>query len=108
VPDRYTRTAPRARDRAARDCEIELADRLDEQRELVGTRAYGSGQLGEEARDLLAFLGGGLRLTVVQLDDLERLDEQRLTRVRRIVDDSGNAAARGDLHREHGTSGAFG
>ena len=71
-------------------------------------RADGGRQLAQDPLDLLALGAGGLGLAVVQLDDLERLDEERLARARRVVDDARHAAARARLHREHGPAAALG
>ena len=52
------------------------------------------GQLAQDPLDLLALGARGLGEAVVQLDDRERLDEQRLPRARGVVDDARHAAAR--------------
>ena len=50
----------------------------------------------------------GLRLEVVEVDDVERLDEQRLAGVGGVVDDAGHAAPGARLHGEHGPAAALG
>ena len=64
-------------------------------------------EVPEDALGLLALLGGRLGLPVVELDDLERLDEKRLTRAGRVVDDAGKAAPRARLHGEHRPASAL-
>ena len=65
-------------------------------------------ELAQDPLDLLALGGGGLRLAVVEVDDVERLDEQRLARVGGVVDDAGHAAPGARLHGEHRPAAALG
>ncbi len=88
--------------------EVELRDRVDG-RGHVGRRCADlGGQGGEDARDLLALLARELAQPVVLLDERERLDEQRLTRARRVVDDPRHRASRIRANREHGPAAALG
>ena len=58
-------------------------------------------ELAQDPLDLLALGARRLGEPVVQLDDRERLDEERLPGAGRVVDDARHLAARGRLHREH-------
>ena len=62
----------------AREDPVELADGLDEPREVIRAPADGPSQLGEDPRGLVLFLADGLDEIVVRLDDLGGLDEERL------------------------------
>jgi len=62
----------------AREGPVELADGLDEPREVIRAPADGRGQLGEDPRGLVLFLADGLDEIVVRLHDLGGLDEERL------------------------------
>ena len=88
--------------------EVDLRGRLDERRERLRARPDRGRELAQDPLDLLALRAGGLGLAVVQLDDLERLDEERLARAGRVVDDPRHAAARARLHREHRAAAALG
>ena len=59
------------------------------------------GEVGEDSLGLLALGPRRLRLAVAELDDLERLDEERLARAGGVVDDALHAAPRARLQREH-------
>ena len=61
---------------------------LDGGSERARLLADGGRQLAEDPLDLLALGAGGFRLAVAELDDLERLDEERLARVRGVVHDA--------------------
>ena len=61
----------------------------------------GGGEVAEDAFRLVALGRGCLGLAVVQLDDLERLDEERLPGAGRVVDDALHAPARRRLQCEH-------
>ncbi len=91
-----------------RDGEVDRRCRLDERDKRGCVLADGGRQLAEDPLDLVALGGRGLRLAVRQLDDLQRLDEQGLSRARCVVDDAADAARRARLQREHGTSAALG
>ena len=71
--------------------EVDRAGRLDERVSSAARSPTVARQLAQDPLDLVALGGRGLGLAVVQLDDLERLDEERLPRARCVVDD---AAAR--------------
>ena len=70
--------------------------------------ADGGRQLAQDPLDLLALRARRLRLAVAELDDLERLDEERLARVGGVVDDARHAAARARLDGEHRPAAALG
>jgi hypothetical protein len=55
--------------------------------------ADGTRELAQDPLGLLALGAGGLRLAIRELDDLERLDEERLARVGAVMDDAGDAAS---------------
>ena len=96
------------REPSRRHREVELRDRVDG-RGHVGCRCTDlGGQGGEDARDLLAFLARELAQPVVLLDERERLDEQRLTRAGRVVDDPRHRASRICPYREHRPAAALG
>ena len=95
------RSPPAARDDAARDGEVDLAGRLDEGGDLLRGGSDAVRQLAQDPLDLLALCARGLGLHVVELDDLERLDEEGLARRGRVVDDAGDTATGARLHREH-------
>ena len=65
-------------------------------------------ELGQDARDLVALVALELAQAVGELDDRERLDEQRLARVAGVVDDAGHGAARARAHGDDGPSAALG
>ena len=65
-------------------------------------------QLGEDPLRLVARRGGHLRPVDSRLDDRERLDEQRLSGARRVVDDPRHARALGGANREHRATAALG
>ena len=56
---------------------------------------------------LLALGARSLRLPVAELDDRERLDEQRLPAVGDVVDDPRHVAPGACLDREHGAAAAL-
>ena len=88
VRDLDRRAAPAARDGAERDREIDPAGGLDGVRERVRLLADRGRQLAQDPLGLLPLGAGRLRLAVAELDDLERLDEERLARVGGVVDDA--------------------
>ncbi len=88
--------------------EVEVCDRVDGRGHVARRGADLRGQGGEDARDLLALLARKLAQSVVLLDERERLDEQRLTRARGVVDDPRNRAPRIRANREHGPPAALG
>ncbi len=102
------RARPRARERATSEREVECAGRLDERLQSIRLRGDDRRELTENALDLVAGIGRRLREPVVQLDDRERLDEQRLSRARRVMDDTGDLRACRCTNREHGTAAALG
>ena len=65
-------------------------------------------ELGQDARDLVALLALELAQPVRQLDDRERLDEQRLPGVAGVVHDPRHGAARAGAHGDHGPPAALG
>ncbi len=65
-------------------------------------------ELGEDARDLVTLVALELAQPVGQLDDRERLDEQRLPGVARVVDDPRHGAARARAHGDHRATAALG
>ena len=78
----------------AREGPVELADGIHQAVQVVDPRSHRGGQLGENARDLVLFLAGRLDEVVVDVDDVLRLDEERLTALRAVVDDAAHAAPR--------------
>ena len=92
---------PRPREGSARDRQVDRTARLDERDEIGGPEADSRRELAQDPRHLLALGRGRLREPVRELDHLERLDEQRLARVRDVVDDPLHAASRARLDREH-------
>src|SRR6185312_23009 len=67
------RPTPRARDRAARNREVDRSGRLDERLEYVGPLADRARELAQDALGLLALLARDLRVPVVQLHHVEGL-----------------------------------
>ena len=108
VGDRHLGAAPAARDDSARDREVDRGRRLDERDERVCTRADRRRQLAQDAQHLLALGARHLGVLVRHLDELERLDEDRLAGVGDVVDDPRHAAARARAHREDGPAAALG
>ena len=84
------------------------ARRLDRGGEERRRLADGGRELPQDPLDLLALRARRLRLAVRELDDVERLDEERLAGVGRVVDDPGHAPAGARLHRQHGPAAAEG
>ena len=81
--------------------EVELGEGAERLAQRPGVRADQRRQLVEDALDLR--LLGGLRLAprVAELDDDQRLDEQRLAAARRVVDDALDPALRLGPDRHH-------
>ncbi len=100
--------APAPRERAACECEVDGGQHLDGMVQLVRVRSDMTRELGEDARDLVALVALELAQPVRQLDDRERLDEQRLPGVARVVDDPGHRAARARAHGDHRATAALG
>src|SRR5215217_9733663 len=100
------RPRPCPRDVGAREDEIELRGRLDQCVEWLGARAHGGGERAQDPFGLLALRASRFGEPVVELDHGERLDENRLPRARRIVDDAGHLAARARLDGEYRPPGA--
>ena len=65
-------------------------------------------ELGQDARDLVALVALELAQPVGELDDRERLDEQRLARVAGVVDDARHGAACARAHGDDGPAAALG
>ena len=88
--------------RAAREHEIEVRQRLDGGDDVGSRDAHQRGQLGQDPLHLVAL--GHLQLAdrVLGLDDRERLDEQRLPGSRRVVHDAGDGRAARGLHGRTG------
>ena len=101
------RAVPAAGQGPAGEHDVERSCRLDERRQRVCPRAGRRGEVAEDALGLLALGARGLGLAVAQLDDLERLDEERLPRAGRVVDDPLHAAACARLEREHRPAAAL-
>ena len=78
------------REPRARLDDVELGRDVDRPLELVGPRAEGVGQREQDAADLLGLLLLERDDLVVDLDGLERLDEQARAAGRAAVDDAGN------------------
>src|SRR5262249_36167274 len=95
------RTAPAPREDAARDGEVDRTGRLDQRIDGAGVLADSGRKVAEDALDLLALRRGCFRLAVAELDDLERLDEERLPGAGRVVDDPLHTAPRARLEGEH-------
>ena len=104
----HRRAAPAPRDDAAGEHQVDLRDSPHQDANVLGALADRRRQLPEDPIDLLPLRTGRLGLAVAQLDDLERLDEERLARARRVVDDAGHGAARARLDGEHGPAAALG
>ncbi len=100
--------APAPRKRSACECEIDRGGRVDEHLERVRPGPDERRELGQDALDLLALGARGLGELVVQLDDRERLDEQRLPGARRVVDDPADLVPRAQLDRQHGPAATVG
>ena len=106
---RLDRTAaPAARERARGQREVDLGERLDGAVELAGVAPDVAGELGEDARDLVALVAFELAQAVRQLDDRERLDEQRLAGVARVMDDARHGGAGARAHGDDGPAAALG
>ncbi len=99
--------APAARERAAGEREVDVGEHLDGVRELVRVVADLARELGQDARDLVALVALELAQPVGQLDDRERLDEQRLPRVAGVVDDPRHGATGTRAHGDHGPPAAL-
>ena len=108
VGDRHLGAAPAARDDPARDREVDRRRRLDERDDRVRARADRRRQLAQDAQHLLALGARHLGVLVRHLDELERLDEDRLAGVGDVVDDPRHAAARARAHGEDGPAAALG
>ena len=100
--------APGPREPAARERQVERAGRLDEHVQRVGLRRDGRRELAEDALDLLARVRRSLGQAVVQLDDGERLDEERLPGARRVVHHSRHLRTSRRANGEHGPAAALG
>ncbi len=106
--DRHFGAAPAARERPARECEVDCTERLDEGRERTGLlRDYG-GERAEDPLRLVTLGAGRLGQAVVPLDDREGLDEERLARAGGVVDDAGHARPGRGPHGEHRPAAAPG
>ena len=86
---------------SARGCLVEDRDGFDVVLQRGSAASDGSGELVQDPLLLLqrARLGDGE--LVPELDELLRLDEQRLSRIRRVVDDPGQVRSMFRSHREH-------
>ena len=87
--------------------EVDVGEHLDGVLQLVRVVADLARELGQDARDLVALVALELAQPVGQLDDRERLDEQRLPRVAGVVDDPRHGATGTRAHGDHGTPAAF-
>ena len=108
VRDLHGRALPAARERAERQRQVDPSRRLDRRGHQRRGFADGGRQLAQDPLDLLALGARRLGLAVRELDDVERLDEERLARVGGVVDDPGHAAAGARLDGEHGPPAAEG
>ena len=108
VRDLDGRALPAARERPERERQVDSSRRLDGRGQQRGGFADGGRQLAQDPLDLLALGARRLGLAVRELDDVERLDEERLARVGGVVDDPGHAAAGARLDGEHGAAAAQG
>ena len=97
----------RAREHAERERQVDRAPSPRPAPPGVGVPRRPRRQLAQDPLDLLALGARRLRLAVVELDDVERLDEQCLPGVRGVVDDPRHAAARARLHSEHRPAAAL-
>ena len=79
--------------------QVDRGGRLDRARDLLGSRADLVAERVEDAVDLVLLVELALAPAVVQLDDLERLDEERLTAGRRVVDDAWQLSSGVRAHR---------
>ena len=99
---------PRARQLGAREGEVDQGERLDRCDEIVGLAADDARELDQDALHLVALVPLELALLVRQLDELERLDEDRLPASRAVVHDPAHGAARRGLDGQHGPAVALG
>ena len=111
-PDRVgcanLRTAPASRENGASERKVDRAGRLHEHRKSGGLLADPRRELADDPLDLFPLGARRLGELVVELDDCERLDEERLPGARRIVHDPRHLAACADLHGQHRPSAALG
>jgi len=99
--DRRRRRAHALGGLGSREDPVELADRAHEAVQIVETGAHTGRQLGQDAGGLVLFFAGHLHEVVVRVDDLLGLDEERLTALGAVVDDSAHAAARLGPNRQN-------
>ncbi len=99
---------PAAREGAERHRQVDLPRRLDRCGEKRCRLGDGRRELPQDPLDLLALRARRLRLAVGELDDVERLDEEGLAGVGRVVDDSRHAPAGARLDGQHGPAAAEG
>ena len=99
--DRRRRRAHALGGLGSREDPVELADRAHEAVQIVEAAAHTGCQLGQDAGGLVLFFAGHLHEVVVRVDDLLGLDEERLTALRAVVDDSAHAAARLGPNRQN-------
>ena len=103
---RPARPSSRVRGRRARSsrsiCPVASTAAVRRERRL----ADGGRELPQDPLDLLTLRARRLRLAVGELDDVERLDEERLAGVGRIVNDPGHASAGARLDGQHGAAAA--
>ena len=108
VGDLNRGAAPGVREASAREREVEGAGRLHQDMERDVVRRHEARELAENALDLLACIRSGFGQTVVQLDDCERLDEERLPGARGVVHDSRHLRTSRGTNREHRPAAALG
>ncbi len=90
--------APAARERSAGERDVDRGQHLDGVRKLVRVVADMPRELGQDPRHLVALVALELAQPVGELDDRERLDEQRLAGVARVVHDARHGAACARAH----------
>ena len=81
--------------------QVDGGSRFHRARDLLGSGADLVAERIEDAVDLVLLVELALPPAVVQLDDLERLDEERLTARRRVVDDPLQLSPGVRTHRHH-------
>ncbi len=99
---------PTPRQRTAGNSEVELAHCNHERAEGLTARSDVGGELTQDPLRLFARVRRCFGELVPELDDRQRLDEYRLARSRRVVDDPRHLIARRRAHRKHRASSPLG
>ena len=111
-PDRVgcanLRAAPAPRENGASERKVDRAGRLDEHPKSGGMYPDLRRELPDDPLDFLPLGAHRLGELVVELHDCERLDEECLSRARRVVHDPRHLAARADLYGQNRSAAALG